>query len=194
MVTWPHRSVEVQVRTSVPADLLILDITKGEGFEKICPFLGIDLPREEFPHWNKGHKGGEISSDGTADYIQDWDFLFWTLQMKGSVPDGVGSQLFAEPGSNSKNLITFTKGNIKGNAQSSGLHGDEEISPPDGGLIHPLTPEAANVAWATPRIAARILGRWASSVLCTSTKRNPRTEKRVSRPFTAEDFPVPRSP
>jgi len=39
-----------------PDDLLILDITKGEGFEKICPFLGLEMPTEEFPHWNKGNK------------------------------------------------------------------------------------------------------------------------------------------
>ena len=37
-----------------PEDLLILDITRGEGFEKICPFLGIEIPAEDFPHWNTG--------------------------------------------------------------------------------------------------------------------------------------------
>ena len=34
-------------------DLLVLDITAGEGFEALCPFLGMDLPTEPFPHWNK---------------------------------------------------------------------------------------------------------------------------------------------
>jgi hypothetical protein len=36
-----------------PDDLLILDITRGEGFEKLCPFLGREIPAEGFPHWNK---------------------------------------------------------------------------------------------------------------------------------------------
>ena len=39
-----------------PDDLLILDITQGEGFEKICPFLGRPAPAESFPHWNKQEK------------------------------------------------------------------------------------------------------------------------------------------
>jgi hypothetical protein len=37
-----------------PDDLLILDITKGEGFEEICSFLGLEHPGEEFPHRNLG--------------------------------------------------------------------------------------------------------------------------------------------
>jgi len=36
-----------------PDDLLILDLTKGEGWEKICPFLGKDIPNIPFPHRNK---------------------------------------------------------------------------------------------------------------------------------------------
>jgi len=39
-----------------PGDLLILDITRGEGFEKICPFLGLEIPEQDFPHWNQGNK------------------------------------------------------------------------------------------------------------------------------------------
>lgn len=34
-------------------DLLLLDISRGEGFEKICPFLGLDVPDQPFPHGNK---------------------------------------------------------------------------------------------------------------------------------------------
>jgi hypothetical protein len=33
-----------------PDDLLVLDICAGEGWEKLCPFLGIDAPDAPFPH------------------------------------------------------------------------------------------------------------------------------------------------
>jgi hypothetical protein len=33
-----------------PGDLLVLDITAGEGWEKLCPFLGRPVPRAPFPH------------------------------------------------------------------------------------------------------------------------------------------------
>jgi sulfotransferase family protein len=33
-----------------PEDLLVLRITEGEGWEKLCPFLGHRIPREAFPH------------------------------------------------------------------------------------------------------------------------------------------------
>lgn len=36
-----------------PDDLLILDLTKGDGWEKICPFLGKEIPNIPFPHRNK---------------------------------------------------------------------------------------------------------------------------------------------
>ena len=35
-----------------PDDLLVIDITKGEGWEKLCPFLGKDIPDEPFPRSN----------------------------------------------------------------------------------------------------------------------------------------------
>lgn len=33
-----------------PDDLLVLRITQGEGWEKLCPFLGHKIPNEDFPH------------------------------------------------------------------------------------------------------------------------------------------------
>lgn len=36
-----------------PEDLLILDITSGEGWEKLCPFLGKKVRLSKFPHANK---------------------------------------------------------------------------------------------------------------------------------------------
>ncbi len=36
-----------------PQDLLVLDVSRGEGYEKLCPFLGREIPASPFPHWNK---------------------------------------------------------------------------------------------------------------------------------------------
>lgn len=36
-----------------PDDLLVLDLTAGDGWEKLCPFLGQDIPAVPFPHSNK---------------------------------------------------------------------------------------------------------------------------------------------
>jgi hypothetical protein len=33
-------------------DLLVMDICTGEGFERLCPFLGLPVPPEPFPHYN----------------------------------------------------------------------------------------------------------------------------------------------
>jgi hypothetical protein len=35
-----------------PRDLLVLDICAGDGWERVCPFLGLRVPREPFPHVN----------------------------------------------------------------------------------------------------------------------------------------------
>ena len=37
-----------------PDDLLVLDVVGGEGWEKLCPFLGLEPPAEAFPHFNAG--------------------------------------------------------------------------------------------------------------------------------------------
>jgi hypothetical protein len=39
-----------------PEDLLIIDIIGGEGYEKLCPFLGKKIPQKPFPFDNKGVK------------------------------------------------------------------------------------------------------------------------------------------
>jgi len=36
-----------------PADLLVINIPASEGWEKLCPFLGVPIPNESFPHENK---------------------------------------------------------------------------------------------------------------------------------------------
>lgn len=35
-----------------PHDLLEIDITQGDGWEKLCPFLGLPIPNISFPHKN----------------------------------------------------------------------------------------------------------------------------------------------
>jgi sulfotransferase family protein len=35
-----------------PGDLLLLDITRGDGWDKLCPFLGVSVPSTPFPHEN----------------------------------------------------------------------------------------------------------------------------------------------
>ena len=37
-----------------PDDLLIINFENGEGWEKVCPFLGHEIPNRPFPHANKG--------------------------------------------------------------------------------------------------------------------------------------------
>ncbi len=32
--------------------LLIMNLGNGDGFEKLCPFLGVEIPAEPFPHMN----------------------------------------------------------------------------------------------------------------------------------------------
>ena len=35
-------------------DVLYIDISKGFGWDEICPFLGKSVPKQDFPHFNKG--------------------------------------------------------------------------------------------------------------------------------------------
>ncbi len=40
-----------------PNDLLVLDLAKGDGWEKLCSFLGADIPNVPFPHAHKASDG-----------------------------------------------------------------------------------------------------------------------------------------
>lgn len=37
-----------------PEDLLVMNICRGDGWEKLCPFLGVPAPATKFPHEYKG--------------------------------------------------------------------------------------------------------------------------------------------
>ena len=39
-----------------PNQLLILDIPRGDGWEKLCPFLECDIPSRAFPNWNYAYQ------------------------------------------------------------------------------------------------------------------------------------------
>jgi hypothetical protein len=42
-----------RVRADVPASrLLVMDVTAGEGWDRLCPFLGVPVPATPFPHAN----------------------------------------------------------------------------------------------------------------------------------------------
>jgi len=41
-----------------PGDLLIMNITAGEGWDTLCPFLGKPKPTQPFPHEEKGNYSG----------------------------------------------------------------------------------------------------------------------------------------
>ncbi|HVR98764.1 MAG TPA: sulfotransferase [Thermoanaerobaculia bacterium] len=47
-----RRNVERYFRGR-PHDLLVIDICGGEGWEKLCPFLGVEVPAAPFPHANE---------------------------------------------------------------------------------------------------------------------------------------------
>lgn len=36
-------------------DLLVMDVTQGDGWEKLCPFLQMDIPDHPFPTANQAH-------------------------------------------------------------------------------------------------------------------------------------------
>ena len=40
-----------RVISEIPPDrLLVMDIPAGDGWEKLCPFLGVPIPDAPFPH------------------------------------------------------------------------------------------------------------------------------------------------
>lgn len=44
-----------------PGDLVVLDVTKGQGYADLAPFLGVPVPSQPFPH--KGKKSAERRSE-----------------------------------------------------------------------------------------------------------------------------------
>lgn len=54
--SYVYDSHEAGVRTYFsgrPDDLLVMDISAGEGWNKLCPFLSVPIPEGPFPHLNR---------------------------------------------------------------------------------------------------------------------------------------------
>lgn len=51
-----------------PDDFLIMDVCSGDGWDQLCPFLGLDVPEFSFPHSNRGK-----DRDATRRWIETFD-------------------------------------------------------------------------------------------------------------------------
>ncbi len=48
-----HNNEVINYFKDRPQDLLIIDFIKGDKWDKLCDFLGKEIPDEPFPHYNK---------------------------------------------------------------------------------------------------------------------------------------------
>jgi hypothetical protein len=60
-----------------PDELLVLDICGGDGYDKLCPFLGIDIPDEPFPYKHKRSTPYFGGNWGTSHFEQAIVNGFW---------------------------------------------------------------------------------------------------------------------
>jgi len=51
-----HKGEVVRSFVDRPGDLLVMDITAGDGWERLCPFLGLAIPERPFPNANRADK------------------------------------------------------------------------------------------------------------------------------------------
>jgi len=59
-----HRDSVLEHFAGRERDLLLLDVCAGEGWEKLCPFLGFDIPLDDFPRRN-------VRADLGRDWVLD---------------------------------------------------------------------------------------------------------------------------
>lgn len=64
-----------------PDDFLEVDFTRGDGWDKLCPFLGRDIPDAPFPHANKW----EAKSSRQSYYGEKKDFRFFRKQFRHAI-------------------------------------------------------------------------------------------------------------
>jgi Sulfotransferase domain len=62
-----HRRVYSYFSGPRQRDLLVMDVTKGDGWEKLCDFLGCDVPEIPFPHRNRS---GVDAGDGRTFFVR----------------------------------------------------------------------------------------------------------------------------
>ena len=56
-----------------PQDLLVLHITEGDGWEKLCQFLAKPVPADRFPHSGKAQEWDRYKADPHCEYWIDRD-------------------------------------------------------------------------------------------------------------------------
>ena len=50
------RRVELKIlNPRIGKDLLVLDVSSGDAWDRLCNFLGQNAPHREFPHYNRGY-------------------------------------------------------------------------------------------------------------------------------------------
>jgi hypothetical protein len=54
-----HRRGVIDYFDGRPDDFLVMDITAGDGWDKLCPFLGVSVPDAPFPHRNTARETEE---------------------------------------------------------------------------------------------------------------------------------------
>lgn len=57
-----HNREVLEYFSDRPGDLLIFDLPRGDGWDKLCPFLGLSIPDEPFPHANKASLSRQLKN------------------------------------------------------------------------------------------------------------------------------------
>ena len=65
------------------AQLLVLDLVGGEGWEKLCPFLGVPKPDVPFPHDNPRSRRVELPDAERKPGRARHGRLSWILRRRG---------------------------------------------------------------------------------------------------------------
>lgn len=57
-----HNREVVNYFKNRPQDLLVMDLAKGDDWDKLCPFLGVNIPDITFPHANKATEREKLNA------------------------------------------------------------------------------------------------------------------------------------
>jgi len=57
-----HNKEVLEYFADRPSDLLVIDLPNDHGWNKLCPFLGHDIPNRPFPHANKASLSRKIKN------------------------------------------------------------------------------------------------------------------------------------
>ncbi len=76
-----HNKKVIDYFSDRPEDLLIVDFTKGGGWDELCGFLGREIPEEPFPHYNKW----QDKKSKQPYYGQHKNFKFFRKKIRNSL-------------------------------------------------------------------------------------------------------------